>query len=287
MMTPEEIYNYSEEKGILQKLSRLDQGGRGYYGGDQGGPLRLWQLGNAVDRDMIRRVVRKNDRFRDLSEEHLVSLLKRLKTEGCGYTALMNTVFLDYWDRPDTYREIFGFPMFQGEKPLYSYLILDFYAATDNMYYAEDGAFEFPYEDYSPGKDGPIFRYDPRADETGNGTEQYQRRTRFLHYMREHGLEASYETRGVLSLFGKRATPQECLRRMENGEYVILTVKSPRKGQPLADAGEGEYLLQGEHVMLITGVESGERLCVSSWGRKYYIDYPSIANRSYVEFMRV
>lgn len=266
-------------------LGYLGVPGKGSYGGDQGGPLAEWLRGGVQQKEILRKIVKKNRRFAELTDDQIRILLTRLKSEGCGYTALMNTVFLQFWNAPVEYEKIFGFPMFRDGKPLFAYLILDFYAATDNMYYADDGDFEFKYEDYNPKKDGPIFEYNPRMDETGNGTEQYQRKTRFTHYMREHGILPKFETRGFLSLFGKRLRPEKCLKHMGCGQYVIITVKAPKKGIWLRNAGDGQVLLKGEHVMLLTGISDDEKVFVSSWGRKYMLEYKEIVNRSYVEYI--
>lgn len=256
------------------------------YGGNQGGALDIWNNGTDEQKTMICDIIMKYNRYKDYTDDDIERLLTKLNSEGCGYTALMNTVISEYKDKPEEFEKKFGFPLYDENGKLnYSYLILDFYAATDNMYFVGNRAFEFRYEDYSS-KDGNILNYNVVDDACGNGTDQYQRSSRFSHYLKGHEIEADYDTTGVLSMFGKEATLEECQEHINAGDYVAISVRASEDNVILfEDAGYGETKLDGEHVMLVTGTTGDGKIIVSSWGKKYYIDYSAIEDCSYVEYI--
>lgn len=95
----------------------------GEYGGYQGSPRENWKE--------VADIVRKY--HPDWSDRQIKKYLKTLNNEGCGYVAMVNTIFLKYKGREDEFEKTFGFPMYKKDGSLnYDALITDFYTAKDD-----------------------------------------------------------------------------------------------------------------------------------------------------------
>ena len=118
------LYN-NAEKHIKQFEGRLQNPAftNGEYGGYQGSPRENW-----TD---VRDIVKKY--HPEWSNRKIKKYLEKLNNEGCGYVAMVNTIFLKYKGREDEFEKTFGFPMYKEDGSLnYDALITDFYTSKDD-----------------------------------------------------------------------------------------------------------------------------------------------------------
>ena len=94
----------------------------GQYGGDQGSPWTQWEE--------LQDIVRKY--HPDWSTKRIREYLNELNSEGCGYVAMINTIFLYYNGREEEFEKTFGFPMYKNGDLNYDELLTDFYCAEDD-----------------------------------------------------------------------------------------------------------------------------------------------------------
>lgn len=245
----------------------------GEYGGDQGSPASKF-----YSDEKFAEIIRSY--YPDYTEAEMLILLRRLNNEGCGYVAMINTIFVHYENDPKGFEEKFGFPMYSidenGYKVMnYDYLLVDFYCATDNrnkksfLFFSWEELDE--YEDYKEKDtdgniiDGPKFDYDLRQDATGSGTSVDSREYRMEKYMSDHGI--SVDVRENIS-----ATASNYDKLAADGQVVIRV--NPVK---MYDKNGNEKYIEGGHAMTVTGKDSNGNLIVSSWGEIYTVnpnDFP-------------
>ena len=95
----------------------------GEYGGDQASPRENWKE--------VRDIVKKY--HPDWSDRKIKKFLDTLNSEGCGYVALVNTIFLKYKGRADEFEKTFGYPMYKKNGELnYDALITELYLEKDD-----------------------------------------------------------------------------------------------------------------------------------------------------------
>ena len=201
------------------------------YGGRQSGPSNLYET---TKDPTIEKIVRKY--HPDMSERGIHTFLKELNSEGCGYTACVNTFLNQYSGSEEDFEQEFGFPLYRsegGQKRInFEYLLVDFYAAWDN----------------------------PDAE----GITPQEGDELFTKYLNEHGVNASFinDVDGTMDNYKKYS---------KEGE-VIVAVYPAR----MINAATGEeYNGEAGHAMTVTGtkvIDGVEYLVVSSWGEKFYLN---------------
>ena len=208
----------------------------GQYGGNQNDP--------AADPLKYAHVVRKY--HPGFPDEQIKAKLNLLKTEGCGYVALINTLFLRFYGEEEKFRELFGYPMFTpGGKLNFNELIVDFYCATDNhnkwLWFDSIN----PYED--------------STYKNGYGTNVESREWRFESYMKKHGISVDVEHVLVIP-----QTVEDVLK-----QHPLIVAVRPEK---LYDK-DGKLVESSDngHAMTVTGIADNGLIRVSSWGKEYYI----------------
>lgn len=180
------------------------------------------------------------------TEEQVTKCLTMLKTEGCGYVAMINTVFLRFYGQEEEFKKHFGYPMYTNDGRLnFNELIVDFYCAMDN----HKRFLWFDMED--PTEDAKF--------EKGFGTVVESREWRFEKYMKDHGVPVNVKT--------VKADPGKVEGLMEKGPLVVAV-----KPVALYDKdGKEVYSSPAGHAMTITGAGDNGLIRVSSWGEEYYI----------------
>lgn len=116
----------------------------GSYGADQGNMAHhkkgIWFFGYRwfEDEDLYA-YIRSHSRYKNYSQTDIARLMNQINKEGCGYIAIVNNIFAEYEGREDEFQRRFGFPMYdKNGKANYDYLIVDFYANTDDKYFLND-----------------------------------------------------------------------------------------------------------------------------------------------------
>lgn len=270
------------------------------YGGDQGDMSHSkngvkffwWVFGEDKE---IYDFIRQQPGFEHYSEQQIHDLIDQINNEGCGYVALVNTMF---WEFPGTeaeFEQLYGFPM-RDKDGNYNFnkMLIDLYCKTDDKYFLTEDAGKaalindilLDYEDkpeeferiygvkYVPSSDeipaevsnAILNRYDGEvASYQSQGTTTYSQENRLKAYLHQKGIDADVtcETSSTMSIDSVRNS-------LESGTVVKLGLT---KGAQLCDeSGTVQTTLNGGHAVIITGVTEDGRYIISSWGEKYYVD---------------
>lgn len=215
---------------------------RGRYGGNQGSPQNINKSDEQYDEivDIIRKY------YPDFTDKDIEKYLKKLNSEGCGYVALINTIFNQYAGRTDEFEEAFGFSMYDENGELnFDLLLVDFYSAMDNRHSFFGIDYYDSNEDYSATK--------------GYGTTMESREYRWENYLEDRGIQADVHEVTV--------TPENYNKIAQDGEIIISVhpvILYDENGKCVVD-------VDGGHAMTITGVTEDGMYRVTSWGKEYYI----------------
>lgn len=273
----------------------------GTYGADQGDMAKnkkgLWFFGFRwfEDEDLYA-YIRQHSRYQNYSQTEIAALMDQINFEGCGYIAIVNNIFVEYEGREAEFERIFGFPMYNKDgKANYDYLIVDFYANTDDQYYMDEpmGATSLVNDvvlQYLNGREDDFRRkygcdplsegkipeevrqkildeYQDMATVTldMNGTTRYSLENRFKHYMEQKGIACTSET-----LTGSPLPDTAKINRyLEDGQNVNIATDGFNLYEENGKAAAKDV---GSHWMTATGTTDDGRYIVSSWGKRYYLN---------------
>ena len=282
-----------------------DDPSNGTYGADQGNmrsnragfQFLFWRI---CEDEAFFEFIKDHDGYEEYSTSQIVQLMEQINSEGCGYVAVVNVVYVEYEGREAEFEEKFGFPMYNDKGVAnYDYLLADFYLSTDDKYYLNgpkgtnalvndiiydykempDGEKIFEEEYGVPllgddGKTNPQARQaviDAYEDEEvveyeSSGTNIYSRENRTVHYFEEHGI-TDYYIGG--REYEEALSTDEIDTVMGAGQNVIIGAT----GFNLYDE-DGNVMHEdvGAHAMVLTGTTDDGRYIVSSWGEKYYMN---------------
>ena len=214
-------------------------GPQGQYGGKQHGPMQNYED--------VAEIVRKY--HPDWSDKKIRKYLEQLNKEGCGYVAMINTIFLQYKGRPDEFEKTFGFPMYDEDGNLnYNALITDFYTAKD----------------------------DPKH----NGTRADSREQMWEEYCKDHGIDVDVRDVEVTA---------ENYRDLARDGEIVVGLSPVILYQRNADGSytRTHNIKNAGHAMTVTGVTDDGRLIVSSWGETYYLDADLSKYNGHCDFQQV
>lgn len=278
-----------------------DDDSNGSYGGDQGNmkykrrgvDLLFFHIG---EDDELYDFIKQYDQYSNYSDKEIGKLLDKINSEGCGYVAFVNAIFVEYEGREQEFEQTFGFPMYdENGKPNYDYLLVDFYTNTDNKFFMDNSYGEsalvnrviIEYDDNEAGfrekygcdrytEDGqinPVARqkildeYQGQTEVTleGSGVTGYEIENRVDNYLNDKGVDFHSEviiTEGAMDV-------NEIDVYLDADKNVAIGV-----GDFNLYDDKGNIMSKdvGGHMMTITGVTEDGRYIVSSWGDKYYIN---------------
>lgn len=244
----------------------------GGYGGDQG-EIAYKIIKPSEEWDSLVDIIR--DTYPAIKDpEETIALVNKLNNEGCGYVAVVNTIFAAYEGREGEFERDFGMPMYRNGDLNYKELLLDFYCKTDNH---KAGFFGFGKDKVNKNEDfdgegwwGTTIGYDSKKDETGSGTTPDQREYRLNLYLKEKGADLDVEVKHNV----KVAPDVESFREISKDSYIVVSDQNV----PLTRPDGSKVNFSGDHAMVVTGVTSDGRYIVSSWGEQYYIDPKDLNN---------
>lgn len=245
MAALENIKNQVEQTEHTLSFERreIDSGDSAYgkagdYGGDQGSAYKHWRQYAAY--------VRKY--HPNYSDRKVREFLESMNEEGCGYVAMVNTVYEAYRGREDEFEETFGFPMRGEDGELNrNELLVDFYCKEDNHNEVQT----------LWGKKDVV---NILEDIGGSGTTVDSRKYRFETYLRGKGVNVDVQN-------NIDVTPENYQELSQKGSLIIATY--PVK---ITDANGKVHFAKAGHAMTITGITNDGKWIVSSWGDKYYLD---------------
>ena len=220
----------------------------GLYGGNQNTPKD--------DSRRFESIVKKY--HSEYTETDVNKCLRMLSKEGCGYVALVNSIFLKFYGEEEHFEKIFGYPMHLPDGRLnFDELLVDFYCATDN----HNGFLGFDFVD----------RNEDAKYENGYGTTIDSTEWRFETYMKKHGIK--------VSLKPIRTKPETLSKLLEKGPVMV----SVRPNVLYDINGKKTYESKVGHTMSVTGVADNGLIRVSSWGKEYYIKHGSYSAYEYYQ----
>ncbi|MBR1603402.1 MAG: hypothetical protein IJ667_08180 [Synergistaceae bacterium] len=284
-----------------------DDPSNGTYGADQGDMannkkgIGIFDLRWFNDKD-IYAYVKQQNRYANYSNADVAKLLDQINSEGCGYVAMVNNIFVEYEGRETEFEKTFGFPMYDKNGIAnYDYLLVDFYANTDDRYYLDekmgatalvndvilqyegkDNDFRNKYGCAPLLEDGVTINPEARQkildsyQDTSVVTMEMEGTTcslenRMEHYMNLKGIEYSS------AMCGSSLSSAEINDYLNNGKNVNIAVSDFNLYKENGKAAANDV---GGHWMTITGIADDGRYIVSSWGNRYYLN-PSELNAPY------
>lgn len=233
---------------------------KGSFGGDQGAAQKL--KNNSEERKQIESIIRRNLKDCDGSDNiNLANYLNKLNSEGCGYVALANTIFVYYQGKEKDFEQAFGYAMYNKNGDLnYNLLIADVYSSMDNR---KNGVYN-KYDDYNSDKDGEYDTYNPWNDKSGQGSNPENYQNYLNSFMSKRGIDSE-----VAKLESNTMTIEILKKYTDSGNSVLLGYYN---GNIYKENGEIQQYIDGGHGMIVTGITYDGKYIVSSWGEKYIID---------------
>lgn len=232
---------------------------KGGYGGDQGHPETV---GSESRRQALFDLIRKNNPGVYLDDRTLDIYLRRINDEGCGYVAMINTIFAEFAGREAEFERIFGYPMYYNGDLNFDMLLVDMYSSMDNR--DANGVFDpyldFNNEDIAKGITAESYNY--WRDDTGKGTSLEERSNYLERFLGERGVNV--EVTNEVNI-----TPDNFEQYSRDGNQIIVGF---RHGDLLKMNGSPKQMIKGGHAMVVTGVTDDGKYTVSSWGKQYMID---------------
>lgn len=227
------LYNRNSEVRTYELDSILFDD-EGDYGGNQG------KMADDYEKNAVRRAELLEDLreyFPDMTDNDALAYLKRLNGVGCGYVALVNTIFMQFEGDPQGFEDTFGFSMYKDGDLDYDRLILDLYVTTD------------------------VANINDQPDGMPDGTVASSRNEILNNYLNEKGIYATTDYNVDVNYDTYREINA-------NGGKVVISF---RHGN-MYDAQGNAHYIDGGHAMVVTGVTSDGKYIVSSWGKEYYIN---------------
>lgn len=293
-----QIEEYLQKRDIIRRrpktFDELDPNNG--YGGNQGDMIY-----NHRGDEELYRFIRQYVQYKDYDNQQIEDLMSRINNEGCGYTSMVNNIFVEFEGREKEFEEKFGFPMYdRNGNPNYNLLLVDLYTATDDQYFLDDPmgttayvhdrlvdefyddemkrwnteAFKRKYGcdlfingDFSPAARQKILdevQGQSVVSYQHGGTNTYSFENRFSHYMDQKGISYTVEVRDKQPL----PNGEEIERYIKEGKNVNIRSEDFNMYD---EHGNRVKENVGGHRMTVTGVAPDGRYIVSSWGEKYYL----------------
>ena len=206
----------------------------GSYGGDQG-HMKSDFINDPVRREELLEELREY--YPGMSDEDAYKYLSGLNAVGCGYVALVNTIFMQYEGNPAKFEKTFGFPMYKDGDLNYDRLLLDLYATTDKS-------------NINIGKNG-----------LPEGTTEKTRNQIINNYLNSKGVHVTTDYHADVNANNYREI-------VEKGGKVILSYHNDN----MYDVNGNPHYIDGGHAIVVTGVTEDGNLIVSSWGEEFTVN---------------
>lgn len=234
-------------------------------------------------------IARLKEYYPDATMEDYECYLLKICNVGCGYTALVNSLFKQYEGREKEFQEKFGFPMYDiqenGEIDFnYEYLILDYF----NYIWGNSGySIKEIYGDIGKDVQDGALQENKESNQgiaTGLNDNTYPLFANFL--KEKYNIDCTID----ISNRHNSATEnnyEDIYDKLANkNNHVILRAG----GADLYESWKAEPSLMenvGSHAMYITGkAENG--FDVSSWGNEYIADLSEVEeNDGYIGFVTI
>ena len=272
---------YKEIDGNIEPVTLFDNVNidSGQYGGDQGA---FDKNAEELLKDPLI-ISRLKEYYPDASMEDYHLYLCKLNTCGCGYTALVNTVFNEYQGREKEFEQKFGYPMYtvnsDGDVDYnYEYMILDYfnYIWGNSEYSIQELYGDVTYD----ATDGAISGEFNTGKAEGMIPDRARKFGTFLN--EKYGQNINMDAKNEFDTYGDFG-----ILTGNNVIDVYNSLKTDNNQIIIGGSGYNLYNMDGTlytsngggHAMYITGVTSDNNFIVSSWGEQFILDVSNIDNK--------
>lgn len=244
------------------------------YGASQRSPFET-MTSDPVEYAQLSNIVKSH--FPEWNTEDIQNFIQKLKQEGCGYVAMINSLFDEFTDNRSGFQEAFGFDMYAADGTLnFNQVLVDLYCTMDNHI---GGRFLFFTWDTIVKNEDRIWCDD---DKDGKfewkdkpfGNNEVQMKYRWETYCRRHGIKAKVEISQMI-------TPKNYHKYTKKGSVCILC-----SNFTLCNTEQKETYIKNGHFMTITGVTEDDKYIVSSWGKQYTLNPKDIKGFVYYQVIR-
>ena len=283
----------------------------GSYGGNQGDPLynqtgfTFFGIDIGYNKELYA-FVRSHPGYENYTNEQIEELFKEYNERGCSYVAACNVILQEYVDKPEEFKEKYGFDLYDEDGELnYNKLFIDYCIFSDDVIFSDNSKGEeaYVYSVYWYYKDKPeefekkykvplcdkndclskeandalVAEYKEKSKNGGTVEVPFDftgvpnQENRYEAYLEAHGDKASYEcTKDTKDL------DMEKYRELtEQGYSVAVNCYNFTLYQE--DGSIAKDRIDAGHQMVVTGVTGDGRVIVSSWGKEYYVKPEDIA----------
>lgn len=228
-----------------------DDGMKGGYQGSAYNTMEKLDMNNSNTKEIYDMVLKH---YGNTSIEGAREFLAAMRSNGCGYMAIVNSIFVEYEGRPEEFEKTFGFPMYRNGDLNYDELMIDLYASTTKSKITP-----------ITNKDSPSYGY---ARGTSAGTEEEI----MNNYLKDKNLSAE-----VSFVKTENTSFSDIEKRIRNGDKVIISDHSKGKLKLIKYDSHETYSYGNSekgtgHAMMIVGTTTDGKYIVSSWGDLYYLD---------------
>ncbi len=244
------------------------------YGANQRSPFET-MTSNPAEYAQLSNIVKSH--FPQWTADDIHDFIAKLKQEGCGYVAMINSLFEEFTDNHLEFQNIFGFDMFSPDGTLnFNQVLVDLYCSMDNhiggkfLFFTWDTIVEN--EDRVWVDDDKDGKFEWKDKPFGNN--EVQMKYRWETYCKKHGIDTKVEINQMI-------TPKNYYKYAKKGSVCILCSKFTVHNE----AQQPTHIKNG-HFMTITGVTQDNKYIVSSWGKRYTLDPKDIKGFKYYQVIR-
>lgn len=201
-------------------------------------------------------------------------LMYKINATGCGYIALVNSVFREYEGRELDFYNTFGFPMYSMDENgdidyNFEYFVLSYYCYLwSSSSYSLEEILTGVTKDI---QDGSISSDSEDPDWISTGLSQ-SRSSMFSYFMETYNEDVEIINSPII-YDNINDTLDSYYQLVSNGSEEII-INAARFDLISLDGGR-DCTDVGGHAMLVLGVAESGDLIVSSWGRKFLFDISS------------
>lgn len=244
------------------------------YGASQRSPFET-TTSNPEEYAQLSNIVKSH--FPEWNENQIREFIEKLKQEGCGYVAMINSLFDEFTNNHSAFQQAFGFDMYALDGTLnFNQVLVDLYCTMDNhiggrfLFFTWDTVVEN--EDRVWVDDDKDGKFEWKDKPFGNN--EVQMKYRWETYCKRHGIDVKVEINQMI-------TPKNYMKYAKKGSVCILCSKFTIYNQD----GKSTEVKNG-HFMTITGVTEDMKYIVSSWGKRYTLDPKDIQGFKYYQVIR-
>ncbi|MBR2678894.1 MAG: hypothetical protein IKE63_05705 [Bacilli bacterium] len=260
------------------------------YGGDQRRLKDAFEL-YAKDPKTMEII---NKYYQDVDMEDLQLLFDKMENVGCGYMAVVDTIFAEYGNKsPEEFSKKFGFDptIVRHNNTLdkdvtfynYDYLFLDFF-----LYHAKTKGYTTIEEVYGNIEEITALgdqETDVQIEETGmDGTYESEVAKIFTNYLNEKGIEVKTITSDDFDAHNLKLDSNTINNLLRNGSKIVVGGEDFALYEPtdINDNGHLDDVYAGNvapHTMYLVGTTNDpEKIVVSSWGEEYVMNLADITD---------